>query len=148
PADPKMSVGWRNLRRLGAIRKRGRTMSEYKVGLIGCGWIAPFHLAALRKLSPRPQIVLVADPSRERTEAIAKQAQARALSDYREGLRDVDCAFVLVPHHLHHQVTLDCLNGGCHVLLEKPLANTLQQMDEMIATAQTAKKTFMIAYPH
>src|SRR6266480_3192885 len=123
-------------------------MSAYRVGLIGCGWIAPFHLVGLGRLNPRPEVVWVADPNQERAEGIARQAQTRALTDYREGLREIDCAFVLVPHHLHHKVTLDCLNAGCHVLLEKPLANTLEQMDQIIAAAQATKKTLMIAYPH
>ena len=83
----------------------------HRVGLIGCGWVAPFHLAGLARLSSRVQIVWVADPVRERADAIARQVGAHPLTDYREGLRDVDCAFVLVPHHLHHSITLDCLNA-------------------------------------
>ena len=123
-------------------------MTMHRVGLIGCGWVAPFHLAGLARLSSRVQIVWVADPVRERADAIARQVGARPLTDYREGLRDVDCAFVLVPHHLHHSITLDCVNAGCHVLLEKPIATTLEQADEMIAAAERTRKTFMVAYPH
>jgi len=100
-------------------------MKPHNVGLIGCGWIAPFHLAGLSRLAPEIQVVWAADPIKEKAEAIAHQAGARALSDYREGLSEVDCVFVLVPHHLHHRITLDCLNAGCHVLLEKPIATTV-----------------------
>jgi predicted dehydrogenase len=53
-----------------------------------------------------------------------------------------------VPHHLHTQVTLDCLEAGCHTLLEKPIANSLAEADMMIAAAKRARKTFMVAYPH
>src|SRR5215831_18633402 len=128
--------------------KRKGLLAIHKVGLIGCGWIAPFHVAGLLKLRVPPQIVWVADPELKRAEAIAKQTGARPLADYRDGLQEVNCAFVLVPHHLHHQVTLDCLSAGCHVLLEKPMANSLAQADEMIAAAQRAARTLMIAYPH
>lgn len=122
-------------------------MTIHRVGLIGCGWIAPFHVVGLGKLGSRAQIVWVADPVRDRAEDLARQAGARPLTDYREGLKEVDCAFVLVPHHLHHQITLDCLEAGCHVLLEKPMANSLAEADEMIAAAERAGKALMIAYP-
>jgi predicted dehydrogenase len=85
---------------------------------------------------------------RERAEALSRQVGARALTDYREGLQDVDCAFVLVPHHLHHPITLDCLNAGCQVLLEKPMATTLEQADEMVAAAERTGKTLMVGYLH
>jgi predicted dehydrogenase len=123
-------------------------MAVHRVGLIGCGWVAPFHVAGLSKLDSRVRVVWAADPDKERARRIAEQAGASALTDYRDGLRDIDCAFVLVPHHLHLPITLHCLNAGCHVLLEKPMARTVEEADEMIAAAERSKKTLMIAYPH
>jgi predicted dehydrogenase len=123
-------------------------MALHRVGLIGCGWVAPFHLRALAQLGDRARVVWVADPVRERAETIARKAGAHALTDYRVGLKDIDCAFVLVPHHLHHPITLDCFHAGCHVLLEKPLATSLAHADEMIAAGNRAEKIFMVAYPH
>jgi predicted dehydrogenase len=119
-----------------------------KVGLIGAGWIAPFHLAALEHLRERGRVVWVADPDASRGKRIAERAGAQFLIDYRQALNQVDSAFVLVPHHLHYSVTLDCLRAGLHVLLEKPMANTLDQIDEMISVAEQSGKTLMIAYPH
>lgn len=129
-------------------RREESKMAVHKIGLIGGGWVAPFHLRALAKLGDRVRVVWVADPVRERAEATAREAGARPLTDYRQGLKDIDCAFVLVPHHLHHPVTLDCFDAGCHVMLEKPLATSLAHADEMIAAGQRANKTFMVAYPH
>jgi UDP-N-acetylglucosamine 3-dehydrogenase len=123
-------------------------MTVHRIGLIGCGWVAPFHLAGLAKLGSRVQIVWAADPNVERAEAIARQVGAQALSDYRQGLQLVDCVLVVVPHHLHHPVALDCLNAGCHVFLEKPIAPTLEQADEIIAAAEQAGKTLMVGYLH
>jgi predicted dehydrogenase len=60
----------------------------------------------------------------------------------------VDCVFVLVPSYLHHPVSLDCLNAGCHVLIEKPIATTVEQADEMIAAADRNDKVLMVGYPH
>jgi predicted dehydrogenase len=123
-------------------------MAAHRIGIIGCGWIAPFHVAALRKLGRNDEILWVADPDSEHASTVAVEAGARAIPDYHAGLQDIDCAFILVPHHLHEQVTLDCLRAGCHVLLEKPISNTLSEADNMISTARRSGKTFMVAYPH
>src|SRR5208282_4474220 len=118
-------------------------MSAHRIGLIGCGWIAPFHVAGLRKLGRQAEIVWVADPDERHAADLARQAGSLALRDYRTGLKDIDCAFVLVPHHLHKEVTIECLKAGCHVLLEKPIANSLAEADTMIAVAEQAEKAFM-----
>jgi predicted dehydrogenase len=137
-----------SVERLKASEKKGSDMVSHSVGLIGCGWVAPFHVAALRKLGDRVRIAWVADPVRERAELIAKEAKSPFLTDYREGLRDVNCTFVLTPHHVHHRTTIDCLEAGCHVLLEKPISTTLQDADDMIASAERVGRILMVAFPH
>ena len=127
---------------------RQTPMNIHRIGLIGCGWIAPFHVEGLRQLGRQAEIAWVADPDPQRAEALARQAGTRALADYRTGLEDIDCAFVLVPHALHERVTVDCLEAGCHVLVEKPIANTIAEADAMIAAAGRANRTLMVAYPH
>ncbi|MAE65999.1 MAG: hypothetical protein CMJ18_17140 [Phycisphaeraceae bacterium] len=123
-------------------------MSAHRIGLIGCGWFAPFHVEALRGLRDRAEIVWAADPDADKARHIADDAGCRPLADYREGLGDVDAVIAIVPHHLHHPITLECLAAGRHVLLEKPMANTLAQCDEMIEAAERASRTLMIALPH
>jgi len=126
-------------------------MSKHKLGIIGCGWIAPFHVQALNRLSDRVEVVWVTDPVIERAENIAgtlKGGDVSVLTDYRTGLDGVDAVSILVLHHLHHPITLDALRAGCHVLLEKPFALTLEEADEMIAEAKAQDKTLMIALPH
>lgn len=126
-------------------------MSKLKLGIIGCGWIAPFHAAALNRLSDRVAVVWAADPETDRAEGIARSlatGDVEVLGDYRDGLDRVDAVSILVPHHLHHPITLDALQAGCHVLLEKPFALTLEEADDMIAEAEGQGKTLMIALPH
>ncbi len=126
-------------------------MSKHKLGIIGCGWIAPFHVQALNRLSDRVEVVWVADPVIERAENIAGTltgGDVAVLTDYRGGLERVDAVSILVPHHLHQPITLAALRAGCHVLLEKPFALTLEEADDMIAEAEAQDKTLMIALPH
>ena len=127
-------------------------MSKYRLGIIGCGWIAPFHVQALNRLTDRVEVAWAADPDTERAQSIAASLQSTVkvdvLADYREGLDRVDAVSILAPHHLHHPITMDALRAGCHVLLEKPFALTLDEADEMIAEAEAREKTLMIALPH
>lgn len=126
-------------------------MKKHKLGIIGCGWIAPFHVQALNRLRERVDVLWAADPDLARAEAIAAMlapANVEALADYRDGLDRVDAVSILVPHHLHHPITLDALQAGCHVLLEKPFALTLDEADDMIAEALEQARTLMIALPH
>ena len=126
--------------------------TRHKLGIIGCGWIAPFHANALNQMGDRVEVVWAADPQIERAAAIAgsihQAGDIAVLEDYRAGLADVDAVFILVPHHLHHPITLEALRAGCDVLLEKPFALTLAEADEMIAEADARGKTLMVAYPH
>ncbi|MFH1567267.1 MAG: Gfo/Idh/MocA family oxidoreductase [Gemmatimonadota bacterium] len=128
-----------------ALRGEGR---QHRIGLIGCGWFSHFHLDALLRLGDRVRVVWVADPDETKARSLASEAGARPLADYREGLGEVDAAFVLVPHHLHHPVTVACLDAGLHVLLEKPMALTTAEADGMIAAADRAGRALMVAYPH
>ena len=70
------------------------------------------------------------------------------MPDYRQGLGEVDAVCVLVPHHLHRPITIDCLAAGCHVLLEKPIARTVEEADAIIADTERSRRTPMVAYPH
>ena len=135
----------------GANRSRSKRHEQTKTGIIGCGWIAPFHVAALNRLSERVAVAWAADPETDRAEEIASSlatGDVEVLGDYRDGLDRVDAVSILVPHHLHHPITLDALRAGCHVLLEKPFALTLKEADDMIAEADARRKTLMIALPH
>lgn len=129
----------------------------HKIGIIGCGWVAPFHVNALASLRHRASVAWVADPSQERTALIARQVAdaglaahqyPSALADFHEGLKTVDSVFILLPHHLHCEATLDSLEAGCNVLLEKPLAVSLDEADRMIAASDMKERLLMVAYPH
>jgi predicted dehydrogenase len=59
-------------------------------------------------------------------------------ADYRQllDLDEIDLVEILLPHHLHHQVTLDAVAAGKHISLQKPMAFSVEQADEMIDAAR------------
>ena len=59
--------------------------------------------------------------------------------------RDFDAAIIAVPHHLHEPIATEALNAGLHVMLEKPLAPTVDACDRILAAANAAGTVFMVA---
>jgi predicted dehydrogenase len=109
---------------------------------------------ALESVRDRVSVAWVADPCADRTEQVALQIGRELghvpaqLRDYRPALAGADAVFILLPHHLHHEATLAALNAGCHVLLEKPMAISLAEADDMIAASERQSRLLMVALPH
>lgn len=123
-------------------------MSKIRVGLVGCGGMAQNHVARFEKIRDRIEVVAAVDIDRNKAETTAKAlgAGTKAALDYHEIIPEADAALLVLPHHLHHAVTMDFLRAGKHVLVEKPLANTEKECLEMIAEAKKSGKILMVAY--
>jgi predicted dehydrogenase len=122
-------------------------MHDVGVGLVGAGFVAEMHGAAL-ELVPEARILGVAATS---TASAAKFASKRNIpahySDYRSLLEDeaIDVISVALPNHLHREVVVAAASAGKHVICEKPLARTLAEADEMIAACKEAGVLLMYA---
>jgi predicted dehydrogenase/nucleoside-diphosphate-sugar epimerase len=109
---------------------------QFRVGIVGAGYVSEFHIKTLKRL-PHVRIVGISD----RDEASAKAtAQRFGISSYAclkvmagEGL---DVVHVLTPPRCHADVALEALSLGCHVLVEKPLATSVEDCDRLIAESQ------------
>jgi len=107
-----------------------------RFGLIGCGRVAPRHALSLSQLH-ETELVAVADVKASRAEYFADKYHADAHFDYHSLLDrpDIDAVTICVPSGLHAQVALDALDAGKHVLVEKPIALSLEDANRMIAAA-------------
>jgi UDP-N-acetyl-2-amino-2-deoxyglucuronate dehydrogenase len=113
--------------------------------LLGCGWIARRHAAAARRLR-MPTIFASRDAGR--AAAYAREfGGIGAYGDYGEALRDprAQGAIVCTPHDRHLDDALQALAAGRHVLIEKPLARTLEDADRLIEAAARAGRVLMTA---
>lgn len=98
---------------------------QIRVGLIGAGYIADWHAAAL-KATPEAQLVAVCDRSRPAAEALAHK-HGLEVFDSVAALIDSGCCdavHILTPPGVHAAIAQECLAGGLHVLIEKPVAET------------------------
>src|SRR3990167_5065049 len=78
----------------------------------------------------------VADIDRARAEEVGKRLRVSSTTDYRELLGRVRCVSVAVPTRLHYEVSREFLGAGIDVLVEKPMAATLDQGREIVALAR------------
>jgi len=123
-------------------------MTPVKFGLIGCGRNASFHLSASRG-NPKLQFSAAFDPDLQNLNRFCKRNKLAAREDL-QGLltSDVDAVLITVPHYLHAPLVIAAAEAGKHVLCEKPMANSLEECDRMIAAAGRAGVKFMVAENH
>ncbi|UXU75635.1 MULTISPECIES: NAD-dependent epimerase/dehydratase family protein [unclassified Paracoccus (in: a-proteobacteria)] len=113
--------------------------SDLRVGIIGAGYIAPWHADAIRA-TPGARLVAVCDPARDAAEALAHSHGIAAFADLDQMIAAgvCDVVHILTPPNLHRDLAIRCLNAGLHVLVEKPVALSVAELDEMAAAAQAA----------
>ena len=118
-----------------------------KVGIIGLGGNAVAHLRDIARIPELVQVVAVADLLEgPREKAMKELGVARGYASHTELLQDdnVDAVAIVLGHQLHHRLTMDALNAGRHVLVEKPMALSLEDCDEMIAAAHANRVKLMV----
>jgi predicted dehydrogenase len=108
-----------------------------RVAVIGVGHLGRHHARILSNLEGA-QLAAVVDIIPERAAEIAASAGTKAVGDCRELLDRVDAVTVAVPTELHREVAIPFLERGIAVLVEKPMARSLAEADEMIAAARAS----------
>ena len=108
-----------------------------RVAVIGVGHLGKHHARILSSL-PGAELVAVVDTNRERAVEIAAAYSTRAVFDYRDIVGQVDAVTVAVPTDLHREVALAFLKARVPVLVEKPIARSLAEADELIEAAADA----------
>jgi predicted dehydrogenase len=122
-------------------------MKPLRLGIVGCGGMSKNFAATFASVGPGLAMTAAVDIDPDRAQDAANLFPgARAATDYRTVLDDVDAVLLVLPHHLHHEVGLACLQAGKHVLLEKPMANSETECLDLIAAAARYRRVLMIAY--
>ena len=113
-------------------------MSVVRVGLIGAGFVSRYHVMALRRLR-HVELVGLCDVDTARAEAAARDARARAFTSVDALLRErLDIVHVLTPPATHAALAIQALERGCHVIVEKPLAASVEECDRIAEAAARA----------
>jgi predicted dehydrogenase len=124
-----------------------------RVGLIGTGWYGKVDLFRLLQVAP-VNVVSLCDVDRNLLADAADQVAARQVSrqkprtytDYREMLkeRDLDIVIVVTPDHWHALPTIEAIQGGADVWVQKPISVDVVEGQAMLAAARTHKKVVQV----
>ena len=121
--------------------------SRLKMALIGCGGIAQAHWDGIQRIATRVDVTAVVDKNEDAANAMAAKTGADAFTDMEEALKegDFDAVDIMLPHDLHEFAALACFGAGKHVLLEKPMAHTLESAERILEASNRVDTVFMIA---
>ncbi|OHE22709.1 MAG: UDP-N-acetyl-D-glucosamine dehydrogenase [Syntrophus sp. GWC2_56_31] len=120
-------------------------MEEIRIGVVGIGHLGGYHLKKYQSISGC-RIVGVVDAVPERARQAADLYGCQTVSDCRKLAGMVDAVSIAVPTGVHHEVASVFLRAGVDVLLEKPIAATLAEADELIALADAKGLVFQIGF--
>lgn len=119
--------------------------SKIRVAVVGAGKMGTYHAKLLGK-TPDVELVGVCDTNVWKAQLAAWQSNTVAVRDYRDVLGRVDAVVVAVPTPLHHEVGKAVLTSGAHVLIEKPLASTVEEAKELLALSQDKQLVLQVGH--
>lgn len=124
---------------------RIRDKGLLKAAVIGAGAFGRHHASKYRHIDGI-ELAAIADPSPEVRKASLATHGVPAVADWRELLGAVDLVSVCTPAVTHAGIVRAFLNAGAHVLVEKPIATSLEEADALIALAESNRLTLTVGH--
>ncbi len=118
------------------------------VAVLGLGRVGPGHARVVAQ-NPRARLVAIADADATRlARTAASYPGCAALADYRDALArdDVQVVVICLPHWLHERAAIEAVRAGKHVLIEKPLANSLEECERIVEAVRQSDVTFAVGH--
>lgn len=117
-----------------------------RVGVIGAGAMGKNHIRIYSEM-PGVELAGISDIDKDLVESLAQQYNTKAFTDYKEMLASgVDAVSIVVPTKMHRQVAIDAIEAGAHVLVEKPIADSVENANAIIEAAE--KKGLLVMVGH
>src|ERR1700722_10393887 len=112
-------------------------MGRLKLAVVGCGAVTEFSYLPAIARSEGVELVALVDKSLSRARQLMAQCsrEPAVFDDYRQIFGNSEAAVVALPNALHAAVTIDLLEHGVHVLVEKPMALDSRECEAMIAAS-------------
>lgn len=120
-------------------------MQLTKCAVIGVGYLGRFHAQKYADIDTA-ELVAVVDIDEAAAQRAAQDCGCRAERDYRKMLGEVDAVSIAVPTRRHYEIAREFLDAGVHVLLEKPIASTVDEARALVRLARERGVVFQIGH--
>lgn len=120
-------------------------MSKTRCAVIGVGYLGRFHAQKYHQLE-QAHLLAVCDHNSDTAQRVAQELQVDAYVDYRDLFGLVDAVSIAATTQSHYEVAKQCLLNGIHVLLEKPMTETIAQAQELIDIAHKQRLKLQIGH--
>ena len=124
-------------------------MTNITVGVFGVGSVGRRHAKVFAGLGNGVTVLGVADSDGDKAARVAGEIGTEYFTRYQDLLlRSPDLAVVCTPHHLHREIGEAAAKAGCHVLMEKPLAHTLDDAVSLVETCRSENVRLAVSFVH
>ena len=120
-------------------------MDKIKVGVVGAGHLGRYHALNYAQI-PDVELIGVCDVDAERGNLVAEEAQCRYFDKVSALLDEVEAVSIAVPTDHHYQVTAPILMAGVHCLVEKPIAQNVNEARKLIELAEENKAVLHVGH--
>jgi predicted dehydrogenase len=120
-------------------------VDKIKVGVVGVGYFGQFHAEKYAKMKG-VELVGVVDIDSSRAKEMAKRYRTQSFFHHSQLFDKVQAVSIAVPTSSHYLITKDFFLHGIDVLLEKPIANTLEEADELIGLAESKELILQVGH--
>jgi predicted dehydrogenase len=120
-------------------------MQKIRVAVIGVGYLGRFHAQKYAQ-APDCELVAIVDTSPQARAALAAELQVAQVADYHALLGKVDAVSVVTSTAAHFEIARAFLDSGAHVLVEKPVTETVAQARALIDTAQRVQRVLQVGH--
>jgi predicted dehydrogenase len=120
-------------------------MPRLRVAVIGVGSLGSIH-AKIYSSMDDVELVGVCDIDKNSLQPLADELGVEGYADYRKLIDKVDAASIVVPTNLHYLIAKEFLSAGVHLLIEKPITQTIKEADELLEIAKNKNLTLAVGH--
>ena len=116
-----------------------------KIGLLGAGHLGKIHLRLLKEI-PQFDVVGFFDTDKEKAGAIQNEFNVKTFSSVEDLISQCDAIDIVTPTIVHHPLAMQALGKSKHIFIEKPIANTLQEAQEINSLASASNLKVQVGH--
>ena len=120
-------------------------MAKLKVAVIGTGVLGSLHAKIYSGLE-NVELVGICDTDTDKLALVSKELGVEGFKDYHQLLGRIDAASIVVPTKDHYSISKDFLKSGIHLLIEKPITQTVEEADELLSIAKSKNLTLAVGH--